>query len=480
MHSDEDTQSAEKGTICEPETVPEQQIASTISVIEPQPVILNLSKSEKREHVPTETKPGVEELVTSTETIVQQSEVSCEIVAKEEIVEMLTPKVEAKDDHRPVISAEKCEQVEVQNKPDLSGLELLSNSIEEFETRAIHDTASPGCNNQQNVEDENSELDGLGLLCALAEKRFREEVDVKSQLEDKSCEIRFDELKRDDINKQSHESDECQAEQPSLLVYEEKLAELKRQYKETLKQMTRLKPAEYQKYDLSNENTEIKSLELSPMSTEVLKTPSPCPSTSSSKKRKVGRPKKLSSGHGRRVTTETIFAKKPKTKGGIVGYLLSGKSTMSKGGIIYTKSNPRSDEEDNRELAMIKVDSKDNESCVKVECPEEDEIINEEERQEQRRKERRERKHKNKRSREKRRQMKAAKKAEPLLKCALTDEHLEKDGLRVLCAMGGLFYAGRLSAVQAPDVYAVTLDGERGNRPHILSREEIMRDAVIY
>lgn len=44
--------------------------------------------------------------------------------------------------------------------------------------------------------------------------------------------------------------------------------------------------------------------------------------------------------------------------------------------------------------------------------------------------------------------------------------------------MGGLFYAGRLSAVQAPDVYAITLDGERGNRPHIHSREEILRDAV--
>ena len=50
--------------------------------------------------------------------------------------------------------------------------------------------------------------------------------------------------------------------------------------------------------------------------------------------------------------------------------------------------------------------------------------------------------------------------------------------LRVLTAMGGLFYAGRLSAVRAPDVYAITLDGERGNRPHIHSREEILRDAV--
>lgn len=67
-------------------------------------------------------------------------------------------------------------------------------------------------------------------------------------------------------------------------------------------------------------------------------------------------------------------------------------------------------------------------------------------------------------------------------RCTLTGEHLNqmiaKPKERVLTAMGGLFYAGCLSAVQPPDVYAVTLDGERGNRPHILSREEILRDAV--
>lgn len=67
-------------------------------------------------------------------------------------------------------------------------------------------------------------------------------------------------------------------------------------------------------------------------------------------------------------------------------------------------------------------------------------------------------------------------------RCQLTDQHLDSlvDGkkMRVVTAMGGLFYAGCLSALQPPDVYAVTLDGERGNRPHIMSREEILRDAV--
>lgn len=55
---------------------------------------------------------------------------------------------------------------------------------------------------------------------------------------------------------------------------------------------------------------------------------------------------------------------------------------------------------------------------------------------------------------------------------------LDKDKLRVLTAMGGLFYAGQLTAIQPPDVYAITLDGERGNRPHIMSREEILQNAV--
>lgn len=67
-------------------------------------------------------------------------------------------------------------------------------------------------------------------------------------------------------------------------------------------------------------------------------------------------------------------------------------------------------------------------------------------------------------------------------KCLLTAEIL--DGLtegkkqRVLTAMGGLFYAGSLTAIRPPDLYGVTLDGERGNKAHIMSREDILRDAV--
>ena len=60
----------------------------------------------------------------------------------------------------------------------------------------------------------------------------------------------------------------------------------------------------------------------------------------------------------------------------------------------------------------------------------------------------------------------------------LTSEHLYRDETRVLTEMGGLFYAGVMKPLQPPDVYAITLDGERGNKSHIMSREEIFEDTV--
>ncbi|XP_046399706.1 mucin-12 [Ischnura elegans] len=63
--------------------------------------------------------------------------------------------------------------------------------------------------------------------------------------------------------------------------------------------------------------------------------------------------------------------------------------------------------------------------------------------------------------------------------CKITQEDLH-DGLRALTSPdgGGLLYAGQINAIQAPDVYGITLDGERGHRPHIYSREEILKEAI--
>jgi len=64
-----------------------------------------------------------------------------------------------------------------------------------------------------------------------------------------------------------------------------------------------------------------------------------------------------------------------------------------------------------------------------------------------------------------------------LLPCSLSPEDLEREP-RALRVMGGLVYAGQVTAIRAPDLYGITLDGERGNRPHILSREEALIELV--
>ncbi|XP_023164580.2 protein winged eye isoform X2 [Drosophila hydei] len=61
----------------------------------------------------------------------------------------------------------------------------------------------------------------------------------------------------------------------------------------------------------------------------------------------------------------------------------------------------------------------------------------------------------------------------------LTTDHLYRDETRVLTDMGGLFYAGVMKPLRPPDVYAITLDGERGNKSHVMSREDILKDTIL-
>lgn len=63
-------------------------------------------------------------------------------------------------------------------------------------------------------------------------------------------------------------------------------------------------------------------------------------------------------------------------------------------------------------------------------------------------------------------------------RCMITSEHLKQSKTRVLMAQNGLFYAGSLSPVEQNEIFAISLDGERGNRPHIMPREEILKQAV--
>ena len=61
--------------------------------------------------------------------------------------------------------------------------------------------------------------------------------------------------------------------------------------------------------------------------------------------------------------------------------------------------------------------------------------------------------------------------------CLLSEADLV-DGLRVLLRLGGHFYTSRLTEISPPDIYGIVVDKERGNKPHILSREEVLSKAV--
>merc|ERR1719414_1348761 len=62
--------------------------------------------------------------------------------------------------------------------------------------------------------------------------------------------------------------------------------------------------------------------------------------------------------------------------------------------------------------------------------------------------------------------------------CALTESDLV-EGLRLLLRVGSHFYAGRLTEISPPDIYGIIIDKERGSKPHIFPRKEIIRDAIL-
>jgi hypothetical protein len=66
------------------------------------------------------------------------------------------------------------------------------------------------------------------------------------------------------------------------------------------------------------------------------------------------------------------------------------------------------------------------------------------------------------------------------LESNLMQENLDLlDGLRVLTRIGAHFHPGRVRAVEPPFIFAVSLDSERGNKPHIYSKEEILNKVII-
>lgn len=62
--------------------------------------------------------------------------------------------------------------------------------------------------------------------------------------------------------------------------------------------------------------------------------------------------------------------------------------------------------------------------------------------------------------------------------CTLTQEDLV-EGLDVLVFKDSLFHEGTVKPIHPPDIYGVLIKNERGNRPHIYSREEILKEVIL-
>jgi len=59
------------------------------------------------------------------------------------------------------------------------------------------------------------------------------------------------------------------------------------------------------------------------------------------------------------------------------------------------------------------------------------------------------------------------------------EERLIVEGARVLLRLESVMYPGRITSILPPDIYGVIVDRERGNRPHVFSREELLSRAVL-
>lgn len=501
---------------------------------------------------------------------------------------------------------------------DVSGLELLSNSIEQFER------TTPGCSSMPNLdttpltvdtrtttkvliksspksplltdaeprrrfefppqdrveEAGKPSLDGLGLLCALAEQRFMEEVVESPSMSSRPTYIKSEPLlspvdrqrtteRSESSKKERHRHrDDSSGErrrkgsrdrEERLQHKLDKMRRHKREREEgrnggeleaSLRRVTACfcgttpcshtpavpsaqalvkameKDMRERLQDLQRQCDEKRAQlnaltpPLPPLSTPSdVSTPAPSPDSDrgSSKKRKVGRPRKVSSPDS---STETIVAKKPKSKSSLVGFLLA--KGKLKGGIVYSKHDPPRDELVNRtskvrpklkaEPIMKAYSDPDDEYNLNRSASSSMESLNEVRQKNREKVDKLVRKHsrddlpelefalrrgsassesdkERKRAKKRRKSVKSKDRdstdtkdksesvPQKATKCTLTEMSIDTSP-RVLTAMGGLFYAGKLSAVTAPDVYAITLDGERGNKPHILSREETLRDAV--
>lgn len=446
---------------------------------------------------------------------------------------------------------------------DLSGLELLSNSIEAFETikREACPTGKAGNDDdnqkvepmpQQPPRHHSEQFDGLNLLCALAEQRLVEVEEAgEGELQQTTVVVakkehsvaQLMEVTPKKSTAVESDFDNSPVEKLSDLErnIKQRLAELTRQCEEKRRELDKMEKINpfyrmgyAQSYPVPNkfamsDDEETRSSRSASVRTpltptllfgtnsngqgggtggfvaahsEVAKVSS---DTESSRyddgdmssleklsKRKGVLPKRWDDCS----ETETIVAKKPK---GLASYIFSSKnrnenenravvggvsSPLIKHGQLRPHYNPSpssgstsSEQPIKLEPIKIKEETVDDDGAMAVpDLFRATSVVGVRPTEE--------RKHKKKNKAKKRHHREVEgkrRKSEGFNRCKLTDTHLDdkERKTRVLTSMGGLFYAGVLSPIQPPDIYSVVLDGERGNRPHIMSREEVQRDAVL-
>ena len=61
---------------------------------------------------------------------------------------------------------------------------------------------------------------------------------------------------------------------------------------------------------------------------------------------------------------------------------------------------------------------------------------------------------------------------------ATLEENDMKDGLKILTLQEGRFWPARLNSTPLPDIFGVVVEGQRGNRPNIMARDDILNQAV--
>lgn len=551
-------------------------------------------ESQDNQHSPSEKPIVMEPEVTREETVEHRESVpdtsvtsSSLITIKKQVESPDTSINEAKDNDAEAM------QTEEQREPvDLSGLQLLSNSIDVFQKKIIKQepqeqlqitsptiastTGTPPI--QEPIIEQKiivttptmpkripEDLGGLNLLCALAEQRLEEDFqnqETSPSLEDAELQVKKRKHKSGKKSKHkedkkakkrkhstSEERDDDLKEMAASLKrvktkfdnlpltsvddvcrlmendMKEKLANITRQLEEKRRELKQIKTTtpDANEKDCSSSSSSCEQNKLSKVSYD---TTSPVPpikfstipalspsfssssnseslvdipklssdtdskddgdgSTNERSKRKFGIPNK---NNGDKQGTETIVAKKSKS---LVGYILAAKNkipstttpTMGSWTSSISKTGKAS-------LPFVKQEDQETRGILKESAFKDDRVFSifgdgnhqkfqasspltlpsSSRSQQPYKHHSKHKKHKERRRHREKQRMDT--------RCMITSEHLKQSKTRVLMAQGGLFYAGALSPVEQDEIFAITLDGERGNRPHIMPREEILKQAV--